>query len=163
MRVVTNTSPLIFLAKIGLLDLLTRLYEKLVIPAGVVEEISQWESADTRIIRNWIGMSEVKVLSPDRGYLKEIPQNLGQGERQCIAIAEQMSADLVILDDAEGRALARSLRISITGTIGCIVEAYEAGYVGSIRHELDRLREEGMWLSEDLYDRVLEDVGEHDD
>jgi len=66
----------------------------------------------------------------------------------------------VILDDQEGRRVACERDLSITGTVGVLVEARERGLIPSLRQELDRLIEAGMWIHEAFYHRILMEFGE---
>ncbi|MDI9390514.1 MAG: DUF3368 domain-containing protein [Synergistota bacterium] len=86
--------------------------------------------------------------------------DLGAGEREAIALALEVTADLVILDDQQGRRVAYEKGLSITGTLGILIEARERGMIPSVRCELDRLIEAGMWIDEAFYHRILQEFGE---
>lgn len=72
-------------------------------------------------------------------------------QREAIALAIETVADLVVLDDQHGRRLARERAVSITGTVGLLIEARGRGMIPSVRRELDCLIEAGMWIDEVLY------------
>lgn len=160
MTVVVNTSPLILLAKIGQLDLLVRLYSQVVVPNAVWSELQAKPSHETQQIENYIqvGVFHRQQASPQ--HLSKVSPHLGRGEQEAIALAMQLQAGLVILDDQEGRRIARQESLSITETIGVLIEAREKGLLPSIRRELDRLIEAGMWLDELFYHRILQEFGE---
>jgi predicted nucleic acid-binding protein len=80
---------------------------------------------------------------------------MGRGERAAIALAHELDAGLVVLEDEEGRKEARRHGLSVTGSIGILIEAQEQDIIASLRRELDRLIDEGLWIDERLYDRVL--------
>ena len=69
-------------------------------------------------------------------------------------------ADLVILDDRQGRLVSRVKGLPVTGTVGVLIEAKEKGIIHSLRPEMDRLIESGMWISEVFYHRILKEYGE---
>ena len=92
--------------------------------------------------------------------LSELPTDLGAGERETIALALETKADLVILDDQQGRSMARGKGLSTTGTIGVLIEARERGLITSVRREMDHLIEVGIWIDEKFYHRVLQEYGE---
>ncbi len=97
--------------------------------------------------------------------LREVEETMGAGERAAIAIARDLGADLVVLDDEWGRKEARrhGLKrhgLNVTGAIGVLIEAKERALVSSMRSELDRSVEAGLWIDESLYDRVLREYGE---
>ena len=159
MKVVLNTSPQILLAKIGRLDLLTQLYSDILVPASVLDELEA-KPGEIEKIQALIQGGDFQVQKAANENIDRIPADLGVGEREAIALAIEKNADLVILDDREGREIARSRGLSVTGTIGILVEARERGLIPSIRLELDRLIEAGMWLNEAFYHRILQEFGE---
>jgi predicted nucleic acid-binding protein len=92
--------------------------------------------------------------------LAELPIDLGRGEREAIALAIDLAADLVILDDQQGRLVSREKGLSVTGTIGVLIEAKERGFIPFLRPEMDRLIEAGMWINEVFYHRILKEYSE---
>jgi hypothetical protein len=159
LKVVLNTSPQILLAKIGRLDLLTQLYSDILVPASVLDELEA-KPGEIEKIQALIQGGDFQVQKAANENIDRIPADLGVGEREAIALAIEKNADLVILDDREGRKIARSRGLSVTGTIGVLVEARERSLIPSIRPELDRLIEAGMWLNEAFYHRILQEFGE---
>lgn len=157
---VSNTSPLIFLHKIGRLDLLNELYGHIVVPSGVLDEVVARNSEQAEALRARIQGSRFKVRSAQREALAGIADNLGAGERECIALAVEMNADLVIIDEARGRAVARSWDLELTGCVGVMIQAYQRGLVGSVGEELDKLVDVGLWIDEYLYEEVLREWDE---
>jgi hypothetical protein len=160
LKVVINTSPQILLAKIGRLDLLTHLYNEILVPVSVLDELEAKPGREIQKIQALIQAGVFLVQKASNEHLNRLPADLGVGERETIALAVEREADLVILDDQEGRAIARTRGLSVTGTIGVLVEARERGLISSIRTELDRLIEAGMWLDEVFYHRILQEFGE---
>ena len=77
-----------------------------------------------------------------------------------IALAMDAGADLVILDDRQGRLVSRDRGLSVTRTVGVLIEAKERGFIPSLGPEMDRLIEAGMWISEVFYHRILKEYGE---
>ena len=90
-----------------------------------------------------------------------LERELHKGESETIALAAEMHADLVFLDESDARMVARILGLKISGVIGILIKAKLAGKIPSLRDELDRLREDaGFWIGDDLYHRVLKAAGE---
>jgi len=85
---------------------------------------------------------------------------MGPGERTAIALGLELDPDLVLLDDQEGRRIARAHDLTVTGTIGVLVEAREQEHVTSLRRELDRLVDAGLWIGEAFYERLVEEFDE---
>lgn len=160
MKVVVNTSPLILLAKIHRLQLLARLYQKVMIPAAVWEELSAKPGSDSAGIQAFCEAQGIIPRRPAQRWLRSVPLELGKGEREVIGLALEKRADLAILDDEEARRLARAEGLSVTGTIGVLVEARERDEIPSLRRELDRLIESGMWVTEVFYHQILRGCGE---
>ncbi|CBH23725.1 conserved hypothetical protein [Salinibacter ruber M8] len=80
--------------------------------------------------------------------MHRLPEELGDGEREALALAVERDANLVVLNDQEGRRVAKQRGLSVTGTIGVLVEARAAEHADSLRGELDRVLEAGLWISE---------------
>lgn len=160
MKVVSNTSPQILLAKIGRVELLAQLYSEILIPASVLKELNAKPGSELQEILALIQSGKFRVQKATSNYLNRLSDDLGAGERETLALAIENNVDLVILDDQEGRKVARSMGLQVTGTIGVLVEARTRGLIISIRPELDRLVEAGMWLDELFYHRILMEFGE---
>ncbi len=104
MIVTCDTSPLLVLAKTGRLELLETLYDEVWIPSAVLEEVQDPDRSDTKAIRRWCrNESSVSIHAVAEAVRKSIPEELGSGERAAITLAVARDADLVILDDQEGR------------------------------------------------------------
>ena len=160
MRVVCNTSPLILLAKIQRLDLLVQLYDEIIIPEAVLDEIWIKPTWETDQIRALLKERKYDRRKASGESTAELSTDLGHGEREAIALAMETKADMLIIDDHQGRAVSQSKNLQTTGTIGVLIEAKERGFIDSLRNELDRLIEAGMWISEIFYHRILQELGE---
>jgi hypothetical protein len=155
-NVVCNTSPLLFLAKIERLALLAALYQVVRIPVAVMGEVQEKTDAAAAAIHALRTTPPYRVHAALPTTLARVPVELGPGERETLALAMDTAADLVILDDQEGRRVARALGLTMTGTVGVLVEAYTRGLLPSVRSELDRLRQAGLWMSEAFYRRLCQ-------
>jgi len=160
MRVVCDTSPLILLSKVRRLDLLAELYEEVTIPASVMEEMEAKPGREMEQIRALLQSPKFQLRKATKRTLERLPPGLGRGEREAIALALETKADLVVLDDQQGRRVAREKGLSIAGTVGILIEARERGIIPSVRRELDHLIEAGMWIEEAFYHRILQEFGE---
>lgn len=160
MKVVCNTSHLILLAKIHRLDTLIRLYSELMIPKAVANEIGTKPGKENDQVQALLKKGTLQLRHVSEEIIAELPTDLGRGEREAIALAIDSSADLVILDDQQGRLVSRDKNLTITGTVGVLIEAKERGFIPSLRPEMDRLIEAGMWISEVFYHRILKEYGE---
>ena len=160
MKVVCNTSPLILLAKIRRLSFLAQLYDEVVIPTSVLKEVEAKPGEEAKQVQTLLQSRNFWLRKATERTLDGLPPDLGAGEREAIALALEIAADLVILDDQQGRRVAREKGLSVTGTLGIVIEARERGIIPSVRCELDRLIESGMWIDETFYHRILQEFGE---
>jgi predicted nucleic acid-binding protein len=159
MTVVCNTSPLLVLAKLQRLGLLTQLYARLVIPGAVVDEVGAKADDAAAQIQALVATPRVTVQRATPQTLAGLPVDLGPGEREAIALALETAADVVVLDDQVGRRLARARRLQVTGTVGVLLEARSRGLLPALRPELDRLRDAGLWLADAFYQRLCQAEG----
>jgi hypothetical protein len=84
-----------------------------------------------------------------------LARELDPGEAAAIRYAIEHDAELVLLDEREGRKAARRHGLDVTGVIGVLLHGAEEGTV-DLRSELDRLRKAGFWISDELYEAVLD-------
>lgn len=163
MIVVANTSPLTNLAAIGQFDLLRRLYGQLHIGQGVWEELNaegqRWPGRDDVAGADWIERHVVQ----NRPLVTALQRDLDLGEAETIALALEVEASLVLLDEREARRAAKRLRLRVIGVMGLLLEAKECGAVKAVRPHLDALRQTaGFYLGDSLYDHALSLAGESD-
>jgi predicted nucleic acid-binding protein len=155
--VVSDTSPLLNLALIERLDLLKTQFSSITIPTQVWEELTDGEAALNAIrdLREEGFLTIVEVAGSD--LFIEIRRELDRGETAAICYAIQQEADLLLVDEKEGRRVARRHDLEVTGVLGILMKAANARNI-ELKEELDALREAGFWISEDLYSRVLREA-----
>jgi uncharacterized protein len=159
MPAVADTSPLIFLAKVNRLSLLSELYSEVFVPPAVVTELrAKPDSASPEIVR-FIELARVQAPN-DVARLRTFSASLGSGEAEAIALAMEVADSVLIMDDAEGRRLAQRLKLRVTGLLGVLIEAKARRVLPAIGPILDQLVSEGLWLSEAMRKSVLDAVGE---
>jgi predicted nucleic acid-binding protein len=161
MSIVSNASPLINLARIGKLGLLPRLYGELTVPEAVWREVvleGQGQPGTEEIERaSWIQVRSVT----NRDLAQALQQELDAGEAEAIALALEMGAEFLLMDERLGRETALHMGVQCVGLIGVLIEARHQGLISGVRSLLDALRDvAGFWVSEALYRRVLQDEGE---
>ena len=154
-----DTSPLVYLFRIGHLELLDALFDQVLTPHAVVRELTRGRGggAQTPDLADfpWIQTVETDATT--------IPQDLldfGPGEQAAILLVLENRAQQVVLDDLEARQVAQRLGVPVIGTVGLLVGAKQKGLVPSVSRLLDQLVQAGMWLSEDLKRTVLDLVRE---
>ncbi len=161
MIVVSNTSPIINLAAIGQLELLRHLYGTIIIPHAVYHEVAVKgdKQAGAAEIQTWQWFES--RLAQDRALVRRLEQQLDAGEAEAIALAIEMRADLLLLDERRGRAIARQLGVTVTGLLGVLLVGKQHGHLVAVKPLLGALtRVAGFWIDEQLYRQVLESAGE---
>ncbi len=153
--VVSNTSPLLNLALISRLDLLERQFETVYAPEQVWAELAAGSDGlqKLRSLRDSGVLSTVPVEESD--LYVEIGRELDDGETAAITHAIEADADLILLDEREARRVARRHDSQVTGVIGILLRAARTGVI-DLRTELDSLREQGFWISDELYEEILQ-------
>ena len=159
--VVSNTSPLTNLAAIGQFDLLRRLYGELHIANGVWDELNangkRWPGADNVAGANWIERHTIQ----NQALVDALSSDLDHGEAESIALAKELNAALILMDEKEGRRAAERLGLHVVGTVGVLLEAKVKRFLSSVRPHLDALRQTaGFYLSESVYQSTLVLAGE---
>lgn len=161
MSVVCNASPLIHLARVGHLDLIRQLYGELTLPEAVWHEVvvegTGQLGADKVRAAPWIRTQAVT----NRLLVRVLQQELDAGEAEAIALALEIGAELLLMDERLGRETARHLGLRYTGLIGVLVEAKHKKLITAVKPYLDMLRDaSGFRVSNALYTRVLQDERE---
>jgi hypothetical protein len=138
--VICNTSPLIKLAGVGLLDLLPHVYGDIWIPDVVRQEYDARAHTADPDLRTfpWLTVHPVQidpVLHTMSGF--------GAGEAAVIALAEASQARLVLLDDKRARRVAASRGLAIVGTLGVLVRACKQGHLPAVRPVIDAMAAQG--------------------
>ena len=161
MIIVSNTSPIINLAAIGRLELLQQLYGKIAIPQAVYHEIAIKGVGQPGAIEiqtfPWFDRYQVH----DAALVQQLKQHLDAGESEAIALAIEMQADQLLLDERRGRTIAKQHEISVIGLMGVLLLAKRQGLLETIRPVLYELRTvAGFWIDAELFKQVLESAGE---
>jgi predicted nucleic acid-binding protein len=156
MRLVCNASPLIFLAKLDLIQLLPRLTEELIIPVGVYDEIKGQNDASSE----WIEKFKNEYIIEIGSVPKLIESwDLGQGETEVIAHAYSHQNFKVALDDRAARNCAASIGVKVIGTIGLIILAKKKGYIEKPVAILKKLKKTGFRISDELFEHAIHLAG----
>ena len=161
MIVLSNTSPITNLAAVGQLDLLRQLYEKVLIPQAVYRELTDGDGRQPGAIEvQTLGWIETRAVA-DRVLVTALQTELDEGEAEAIALAKELAADLLLLDERRGRAVASRLDLQFVGLLGVLIEAKQKGCLPAVKPVLDDLvAKAGFWVSQQLYARVLQTAGE---
>ena len=158
MLVVSDTSPISNLALVDRLSLLKEIYTTVVIPQAVADELEVGGKVDARIAAvrsyDWIVVRQ----ATDIALIKTLREEnlLDRGEAEAIALALDLKADKLLIDERLGRQEAVRLGLSITGVLGVLLIAKYRGLIPYVRPIIDDLIEvAGFRISSQLYQEVL--------
>lgn len=155
MIVVSDTSPICYLLLIDCIDVLKALYKVVVIPQAVADELNAPESP--LVVQNWIAQPPEWLQTQIIESLQTVELGkLDPGEQEAILLAEQLKADLVILDDKAARRIAKEPGLIVVGLLGILKDADENGLL-DLKLTFDRLREAGFWVAPSLLAQLLKD------
>ena len=155
-KTISNASPLIALSNIGQVELLKKLFQKIIIPKAVYQEVVQEGKSRPgavevkKAVNKWIEVKEVK----NSDEVKVLRALLDYGEAEVIVLAQEIKADLLILDNGEPRLFAKHLGFQLIGTVGVLMLAYEKGFLKNPLEKIFELREKGFYIS----DRLLREI-----
>ena len=158
--VIINNSPLVALWELGHLALLRALYTKVLMPEEVAEEFLRKEpmARETALEEaTWLEVVQLAIPLDDSDY-----PELERGEAAVLALAAERGARLVIFDDLDARQYAQRLHLTVTGTVGILLEAKKKGLIDVIEPLLNDLRNNGMYLGDAVIVHALQLAGEID-
>jgi predicted nucleic acid-binding protein len=157
MTVVSNTTPLIALAGIGQLDTLRVLYGQIRIPPEVFAEYQ----AGLQVPPGFPSLDSVAWIVVQSAPMPSlVPTSLDPGEAAAISLALAIQAELVLIDEQDGRAAARQLGLAVSGSLGALIDAKKRGHLPLIRPYVDQMIAQGRYISPRLRRRVLALAGE---
>jgi len=160
--VVSKASVLIGLSSIGSLLLLRQKFPQgILIPGAVWREVvhegGERPGAREVSVANWISVRKVK----EERLVQLLRAELDEGEAEAIALAYEVNAKLVLLDERDARQVALRLNLKVLGTIGILIWAKKKNKIESLGGKLKELHKEGKFrFSDKLYERALKEVGE---
>lgn len=150
-RWVVDTSPLIFLAKLDRLKLLRRGALEVYVPPKVLEEVGAWSDSPAAVIDH-ASTGWFRVHAPRRDVAPP-----GTGEAAAIALALDLGADRVVLDDLSA---AHREGLQVVGTLGLLLAARLRGEIRDLRREIELLKRHGFRASDALVEAILREAGE---
>ena len=163
MIIISDTSIITNLAAIQYLQLLPQLYDQVTIPEAVYRELTEIDPPVPGTlevqIAPWLEVRQVF----DRSVIErlQIEVKLDLGESEAIALALELNADLLLIDERRGRAEADRLGVRITGLLGILVEAKRKNLIAALKPLMDAMiAMSNFRVSSDLYNQILDVVDE---
>jgi uncharacterized protein len=162
--VVSDSSPLVYLARLARFQLLRQLYQHIFVPVAVWREVAVEGSGKPEGVQTKLAAAEgwltAAALAGTPAPSDPAFQVLHGGEREAILLAREKQA-LLIIDEMDGRRVALRLGLTCTGTLGLLIEAKLRGLLPQIRPELERLKQETNFrFSQELFAAALQLAGE---
>ncbi len=158
MIVVSDTFIITNFAQIDRLELLQKLYDRIVIPNHVRNELMRHERTENFVQQcEWIDV----VVPSDKELFEKLLTILDEGEAAAIVLSKELAADLLLIDERKGRRVAKENGIRIIGLLGVLVDAKQQEILETVKPILDRLIfQTGFRVGSGLYQRVLREVDE---
>lgn len=153
MIVVSDTSPINYLVLIGEIDLLPQLFEQIVIPQAVLDELQK--TGTPELVRKWIE-SRPNWLKVQNATTIDQTIALGAGEREAISLAKEINADLVLIDDRKARKLALERNLNVAGTINILKSAARRNLI-KVDDALQKLQKTNFRIAPQLLAKILKD------
>ncbi|MDI6605329.1 MAG: DUF3368 domain-containing protein [Thermoanaerobacteraceae bacterium] len=159
MKIVCNSSPIIGLSLIGRLDLLWEIFEEVIIPNEVFNEITN-EKAVNKVgaeeLKAAVKKQKIKVyIVKNTQMIEQLIGRLHKGELEVIFAAKELGINRVIIDDKPARYFAETMLLKTIGLIGILVLAKDLGKIENIRSYMDVLLQNEYRISLRLYNEIL--------
>jgi predicted nucleic acid-binding protein len=146
---ISNTSPLLYLHRIGTLDWLQVIFGIVWTSSAVANELAQGRQHEHVVpdiaMLSWLRVAEPNAIPSEWQLLA-----LGQGELAVMAMARERPERILLLDDALARSVAKQAGLSVWGTLRVLLEAKACGLTPAIAPLVDQLEASGMWLSAEI-------------
>ncbi|ODS35952.1 MAG: hypothetical protein A7316_05275 [Candidatus Altiarchaeales archaeon WOR_SM1_86-2] len=157
--IVSNSTPLIALSRINRLGLLKEYFTGIYIPREVYREVVEYggDLAGAKEVKDagWIKIGKTK----DNLGVEILMRSVDRGEAEAIILGKENNADLLLIDDKEGREIAEGLGVKISGTLGVLLLAAKDNKI-NLKDSLDNLIASGFRLSKEEYDKLVRGAAE---
>jgi uncharacterized protein len=156
MIVVSDTSPISNLFKIGELDLLHKVYNEIFLPKAVMDELLALENFGVNIdsikLASWVKSVEVT----ERSTVNQLLLDLDLGEAEAIVLAKNINADWLLIDETKGRAIAKKSGLQTIGLLGVFLFAKNEGIINEVKPYVELLITKAKFrIKQELFDRIL--------
>ena len=158
-KVISNTSPLLYLYRIEAMEWLPRLFSEIWVPDSVISELRDGKNRgyDVPDPGNYLWIT---VKNPTHMPSLWLAVDMGPGEVAAMSLALEQSHSILLLDDALARRAAHAAGLNVWGTLRVLLESKKQGLTGEIKPYVKRLEAAGLWLSNEITQRILNLAGE---
>lgn len=159
MIIISDTSPICYLVLIDCIEVLPILYENVMIPQAVYEELQAEETPKS--VKEWIeNYPDWLVIRNITNASDSALDKLDKGEREAIILAEEIKANLLILDDRSARTLATKRGLKIIGLLGILLDAAKNNLI-DLPTKVNQLQETSFFVSPKLLQSILSQYREN--
>jgi predicted nucleic acid-binding protein len=159
MIIVCDSSPLFALAICDELHLLEQMYDTVLIPEAIYNEVSVSGKPNADKIQEWAHKKVARVKDDD--FIQALAEMLDRGEAEAIALYKEKNADYLLIDERKGRKIAESYDVKIIGTLGLLLLAKQNGLLESVKPCLELLQQSTIRITPELYKMTLQRAGEN--
>lgn len=159
---ISNTSPLLYLYRTGILDWLPKLFNEIWIPNAVIFELKAGQDRGYDV-PNPHAYEWITVVEPQHLPSEWLALDLGAGELASMSLSLEHPNRIILLDDMLARRTAQAAGLRVWGTLKVLLEGKSQGLTERIKPHVIRLSKSGMWISGDIRQRILALAGEIED
>lgn len=154
MLIVADSSPLISFAIIDQLELLNKIYDRVLVPQAVYNEVTQEDKPFSNDIKKFLE-NNIEIVN-NRTAVDILNDEIDLGESEAIVLALEKGIKAILIDDNKGRKRARLKGLKVIGTLGTLIRAKNLGYINEVKPLMDKLTDYNIRISKELYKQVLE-------
>ena len=147
--IIADAGPIISLCKIGQLELLIQLFSPCIITRAVYDEVIAGNDISVDCLKSAVSSNQVSI-EPAEPVTLDLVKILDEGEATSISLALEKGNCALFIDEAQGRHIARQLKVPIIGLAGLLVLAKEKQLINEVMPLLIEIRKNNYWLSDKL-------------
>lgn len=163
MIVISDTTPIIALLKANCLELLEKLYGKVLVPEAVYRELTENTvfAQEAETIKSISFLAVVAVENVKSVSVLRSVTGLDAGESEALIMYDEQKADLLLMDEHKGRSVAKKLNVRFIGTVGILLLAYDKGMIQQVdvKECLDIMLVNNIRLDKKLCNAVMSHIG----
>jgi len=156
-KTVSNTTPIISLSSIGKIEILKDLFQEIIIPKAVYDEIKvKQDYGYNEVDLSFITVQRIQDTDREKFLLEQ----LDAGEVQAIVLSKEINADNTIIDENTGYIIAKKSGLNVIRTLSILLKAKEVGIITEVKPLLDEMISKGRWYSKHVYYSFLRKANE---
>ena len=157
MKTVSNTTPIISLSSIGKIEILKDLFQEIIIPQAVYDEIKVKQGYGyNEVDLSFITVQTIQNTEREKLLLEQ----LDAGEAQAIVLSKEINADNTVIDENTGYIIAKESGLNVIRTLSILLKAKEVGIITEVKPLLDEMISKGRWYSNHVYYSFLKKANE---